>query len=252
MNCKIIVLLLILLSSCKIESLNKNRNLNYDVVKYENKGFTLIYTDELLEKKIIKKKIDDRSLGIYHEHLLKGTKVKITNLINNESLIATVLMKVKEIKFYNSIISKRIASELKLQEKQPYIEIEEIRDNFVFIAKKTKTYDAEKNVADKAPVDEISINDLNSKKKIKKPIKLDQFIFYIKVADFYFLENAQSLINRILNETLIKEIKILEISKNKHRVYIGPFDDINSLQKAFFSINNLGFENIEIIKNAKS
>ena len=37
----------------------------------------------------------------------------------------------------------------------------EVLDNNSFIAKKSKTYEEEKNVADKAPVDTISINNLN-------------------------------------------------------------------------------------------
>ena len=42
-------------------------------------------------------------------------------------------------------------------------------ENSVFLAKRAKTYDEEKNVADKAPVEGISINNLNpvSTKKIK-------------------------------------------------------------------------------------
>ena len=46
-------------------------------------------------------------------------------------------------------------------------EIKEIKNNSIFLAKKSKTFDEEKNVANKAPVDTISINDLNSSKKEK-------------------------------------------------------------------------------------
>ena len=47
----------------------------------------------------------------------------------------------------------------------PYFTILEILDNSIFIAKKAKTYDEEKNVAIKAPVDGISISDLNVEAK---------------------------------------------------------------------------------------
>jgi cell division protein FtsN len=43
--------------------------------------------------------------------------------------------------------------------------------------------------------------------------------------------------------------KIKKISDKKYRVYLGPYTNINSLQKSYNSINILEFDNIEIIKN---
>ena len=241
--------LLFILSGCKIDTVNSSK-IKYNQNKYENKGFALIYSEELLEKKILKKKIDDRSLSIYHDYLNKGTKVKITNLINKKSLVAQVDKKIKNIDFYNSVLSKRIFTELEIEISQPYIEIVEIKNNSVFIAKKTKIFEEEKKVANKAPVEEISIKNLNSKTKTKtKPRLNNPFLFAIKIADFYFEENAINLRDRIISETLIKNVKILKKTKNKHRVYIGPYRNINSLQNNFYSINNLGFENIEILRH---
>ena len=57
------------------------------------------------------------------------------------------------------------------------------------------------------------------------------------------------MVKRIINETKIKKPKILKLSSNKHRVYLGPFYNINSLQISFNDIDVLEFENIEIIKN---
>jgi hypothetical protein len=56
------------------------------------------------------------------------------------------------------------------------------------------------------------------------------------------------MINRIKNETLIKKVQLQKLSKTKYRVFLGPFYDIKSLQKAFNGIDILKFENIEIIK----
>ena len=44
------------------------------------------------------------------------------------------------------------------------------------------------------------------------------------------------------------EKKIDQISNTNFRVYMGPFDNIKSLKKAFDDITPLNFENIEIIK----
>ena len=46
--------------------------------KYKNSGFSLIYNDQL---KI--KKIDQRSLTIFHKNLKKKSSVKITNPLKN-------------------------------------------------------------------------------------------------------------------------------------------------------------------------
>ena len=60
---------------------------------------------------------------------------------------------------------------------------------------------------------------------------------------------ASLLLNRIIKETKIKDAKIRKINEKKYRVYVGPFNNINSLQKSFNDISILEFENIEIIKN---
>ena len=57
------------------------------------------------------------------------------------------------------------------------------------------------------------------------------------------------MIDRIIGETKVLNPKIKKITKEKYRVYLGPFSNINSLQKSYNDINILEFENIEIIKN---
>ena len=89
---------------------------------------------------------------------------------------------------------------------------------------------------------------LEEKKKVKN-VEVNKFSYAIKVAEFYFFENAKDLKERIITETDIQIVDILSISKNTHRIILGPYNNINSLQKAFYSIRTLGFENIEIIKN---
>ena len=57
------------------------------------------------------------------------------------------------------------------------------------------------------------------------------------------------MLNRVKNETFIKNYKIIQLSKTKFRVLLGPFNDINSLKKSFEEIQILNFENIEILNN---
>ena len=57
------------------------------------------------------------------------------------------------------------------------------------------------------------------------------------------------MINRIKNETFLKDYKIIQLSKTKYRVIIGPFNDISSLKNSFEEVKTLNFENIEILNN---
>ena len=90
MNFKIIVIFLILLTSC-VNNTEKQRSEILSISnKFYNSGFTLIYDDNLYFEKIINKKMDDRDLIIFQKNLKKGTSVKLFNPINNKSLIAQV------------------------------------------------------------------------------------------------------------------------------------------------------------------
>ena len=174
-------------------------------------------------------------------------------MLNSKYIIVKVGKKAIYPHFFNSVISKRISTELKLDKSEPYIEIKEILEGTSFIAKKAKTFDEEKKVADIAPVDSISINNLNdtNKKKTKKIIK-SKFVYIIKIADFYFKNSAKSMSDRIKKETPITNVRIKSLSNTQYRVFLGPFNNINSLQKAFNDISALEFENIEIIKDDKN
>ena len=213
-----------------------------------NKGFALVYDDKFFNQKLIKGKIDQRSLIIFQKNLKKGTPVKITNLLNSKNIIAKVGKKTEYPFFYNSVISKRINDELELDKSEPYIEIKEIIQGSSFIAKKAKTHDEEKKVADKAPVDDIQIKELGKSKKKTILVKKDKFKYIIKIGDFYFEKSAKLMKSRMLAETTIEKINIDKLSGNKFRVFIGPYDNLNSLKKSFNAISILEFDSIEIIK----
>ena len=139
---------------------------------------------------------------------------------------------------------------LEIDFEEPYIEIILISDDTTFVAKKTKTYDQEKKVAQKAPIDGIQISDLSkTKDKSKKKNKINRFSYSIKVADFYYKKTAEIMVARIKNEVFLKNLKIVELSKTNYRVLIGPFDDIRTLKKSFEKMKSLYFENLEILKD---
>ena len=243
------IIFFLYLSNCTTGTLIENKSGVPLIKGYNNKGFALIYNDNLYKQKIVSKKINERSLTIFQRNLKINTQVKIINLLNNKTIIGTVGKNSKYPFFNNSVLSLRIADELDLDINQPYIEISEILGNSMFIAKKAKTYDEERVVAIKAPVNNISINDLNKVEKKVKKNSNKKFSYNIKVADFYFMDTALMMVNRIKIENEIDNLKTRKIANRKYRVYLGPFDSINSLQKSYNDISILEFENIEIIRN---
>ena len=243
---RLIFISLIFLIGCDQYSTNQSKlSKTTFEKKYKNSGFSLVFNDNLNFKKI-----DQRSLTIFHKSLKKKSFVKITNPLNNKFLIAEVKSnKVKFSNFYNAIISNRIAEMLELNPEEPYIEIILISKNSTFVAKKAKTFEEEKKVAEKAPIDGIKISNLNEGTINKKNLENDNFSYSIKVADFYYKKTANLMIDRIKTETSIKKIKLIKLSQTNYRVLLGPFSDINSLRESFEKMNSLFFENLEILKN---
>ena len=249
MNYKITLLIILSLfifgcnqSSNNVSKISKTKFIN----KYKNTGFALVYNNDLQNIK----SLEERSLNIYHKSLKKRSIVKITNPENNKYLIAEVKSnRVKFSDFYNSILSMRIAKELELDLNEPYIEVTLISKDSTFIAKKAKIFDEERSVAEKAPVDGIQIKDLNKKIVKSKQTKIKSFSYSIKVADFYYKDSAQMMVNRIKSEVPIKKLKIITLSKIKYRVLIGPFNDIKTLKESFEKMRLFNFENLEILKN---
>ena len=245
------ILLIFFLTACQQFDDNK-KVVNYsNYLKYSNTGFTLIYDEQLKKDKKISKKIDNRALVIFHKKIKKNSFVKITNPVNDKSIIAKVISNnVQFSDFYNSVISKRIANELSIDLSEPYVDLVLISEKSTFIAKKAKTFDEEKNVAEKAPVDGITIDNLGADLNNKNQVKKHKFLYSIKIADFYYKDSAENMILRIKKETNLKNPLIKKLSQTKYRVLLGPFNDIKKLERSFDEIKLLEFENLEILKDA--
>ena len=218
--------------------------------EYRNQGFTLIYDENLLKDKKISKKIDNRSLFIFHKKIKKNSFVKITNPINDKSIIAKVISNDAIYSdFFNSVITQRIADELSLNSEEPYIDLNLITNDSTFVAKKAKTYDEEKMVAEKVPVDGIIIDNLGTEENKEEKHTEQKFSYSIKIADFYYEDSAENMIRIIKDETNIQNPNIKKLSKTKYRVLLGPFNDIKNLQDSFDEIKKLNFENLKILKD---
>jgi len=147
------------------------------------KGFVLIYEESLKKDKILRKKIENDELQVIHNKIKKNSFIDIFNPINSKSLKAKVIAKDNYPNIYRLVVSKKIAEILELDLNNPYVEFSEIKKNKTFIAKKSETFQEEREVAEKAPVKEVLVADLSKNKKSKK-IKKNNTKFYILISDF--------------------------------------------------------------------
>ena len=57
------------------------------------------------------------------------------------------------------------------------------------------------------------------------------------------------MVNRVQSKTSLNNVKIRKMTKNKFRVYLGPYSKLKTLQKVYNSVEKLNFENIEILRD---
>jgi len=214
---------------------------------FTSKGFALIYSEDQYKDGIVNRKLKDDGIYVMHTYLKKNTPIKIINPINEKMIETKIFKNANYPKIYNIVISKEIARDLNLNPDNPYIEVLEYKKNKTFVAKKSKTFDEEKHVAEKAPVNEIQMDVLtNEETKAKKKNSDKSNIFVIVISDFYYLETANNLKEHLQKETKIKNFYVNKINKNKYRLSIGPFKNFNSLKSSYISLNKLGFDELEI------
>ena len=251
MNLKKIILIfayVISLYSCADYNVNK---VKHKKVKqyYSSSGFALIYEDNLYKKKILNKKINNEEIKVMHNLLKMNTAIRIINPANSKVIETKIYKKVNYPKIFTIVVSKKIASILELDLDNPFVEVIEVKKNKTFIAKKTNTYEEEKNVAEKAPVDEIKMDNLTKNKSEDKKKVFKDNNFIILINDFYYEDSAINLKNELLAKTGFSNILVKKISNNKYRLLAGPFKNFNALKTTYISLNNLGFEDLNIYKN---
>ena len=180
-----------------------------------------------------------------HNILRVNTPVKILNPKNSKFIETKISRKGNYPKIFNIVLSESAASILGLDTENPYVEVFEVKKNKKFVAKKSNTFDEEKNVADKAPVDEIKMDDITETKvEIKK--KVDKTSYILVISDFYYETSANNLMAELAKKININKISVKKININKYRLLVGPFKNFNALKTTYISLNNLGFEDLNI------
>tara|TARA_B100001057_G_scaffold452365_1_gene496171 strand:+ start:194 stop:904 length:711 start_codon:yes stop_codon:yes gene_type:complete len=228
------LILLFFLVSCSNYSTNFTKKSGYTA-----SGFAYISQNQTLESNI-------NNFFISHNKLRVGTKIKIINPNNKKSLELIVKKKIKYDNFYKILISKNVAEELNLSLEFPYVEINEIKPNKSFIAKKAITDVEEKKIANRAPVQKININNISKEKKtVKKNVKA----YSILVAEFYNLSSAKLLKDKlklILKDSNYQLIYINKKSEKKYDLLMGPYNTINKLKNDYIVLSDSNFEDLDI------
>jgi hypothetical protein len=225
---------------------------------HSSHGFALIYDQDLYKEGVINKKLDlrkdidkrinDTKVIVLHSFLKKGTPVKIINP-ENSKVVETKIHKLANYpKIFNVVISRKTAKNLGLDFNNPYVELFETKKNITFVAKEGVTFDEEKNVAEKIPVDEIKMDDLSKEKMGVKINIAKKNKFILVIADFYYFDSAKNLKNDLIKQTKIRNFLIKKINDNKYRLSVGPFKNFNALKFVYISLNNLGFEDLNIYR----
>jgi len=242
----LLFILMFFLSSCTtLEVKNDTKKVKK---YYTSKGFALIYEESFFKDGIVNKRLNNEVLSLLHSSLKRNTPIKIVNPENSKSIFTKVSNKAKYPIIFNSVITNEVARVLELNPENPYIEIFEVKKNKTFVAKEGNIFEEEINVAEKAPVSKIEVDDL-SKSDSKEVVELkNNTIFFLVISDFYYIDSANYLKNELINKYKFENLNVSKISDNKYRLLAGPFKNFNSLKFTIISLNDFGFEDLNIIK----
>ena len=92
-------------------------------------------------------------------------------------------------------------------------------------------------------MDDLSIKESEKKKEIKLRKN-----YIIVITDFYYYDSANKLKVDLINKTKNQNFYIKTINNKKYRLSAGPFKNFNTLKSTYISLNNLGFEELNIYK----
>ena len=170
----------------------------------------------------------------------------ISNPSNLSFVEVIIKKKIKYEDFYKVLISESVAKKLLLDLSFPYVEVTEVKLNKSFIAKKAITENVEKNIANKAPITKISIDNLSVREKIKKT-KLKNYS--ILVAEFYNVKSAELLKEKLATILINSNYKLIYINKknnNSYELLMGPYNTIKKLKNDYITLNDSNFEDLDI------
>ncbi len=238
-----LTLIIVLLFSCSAN----NQNYKKSKKTFKSSGFALVYDKQDYDNNYVNIKLkNDRPLAS-HAWLKPGTLLRITNPDKNKSIVLENQRKSKYPSFYKILINEKAASKLEIEKLSPYVEVQEIKKNKSFVAKKAEMFSEEKKIDNKAPVTKVKIDNISKSKKTKIVKKTKKFD--IIIAEFYSLNSANLLKKKLKNDLEIidkKKIRVFIKEKNRYEVLSGPYKKLDELKEDFIKISNYGFEELDI------
>ena len=238
-----------MINACANYKVNKPKS-EIERTYYSSKGFALIYEDSFFDEGVIGKKVQNDKIVVMHDTLRRNTSIKIVNPDNSKDIDVKIYKKTFYPKIFKVVISKKVADILELDQENPYVEILELKINKTFVAKEAKIFEEEKKIAKTVQTDEIKMDDLsespskpNSQKKTYKKDK-----FTLVISDFYYLNSANNLKKELIKKTQISNFFVIKINNKKYRLSAGPFKNFKALKSTYISLNNLGFDDLNIYK----
>ena len=255
---KIILLcFILLLGACANYKTDKPKQIK-EKSFYSSIGFALIYNKNLFEEggidkklnnnEIIDNKLNNEQIIAMHSSLKKNTLIQIINPETSKIIETRIYRRAYYPKIFNIVLSKKIATFLELDIDNPYVEIFEVKENKTFIAKEGNIYEEERKVAEVVVVDKVEMDDLSEEQLYSKKISDKKKDFVLIIADFYYRDSAENLKKELVKKTKINKFSVKKINDNKYRLAVGPFKNFNALKSIYISLNNLGFEELNIYR----
>ncbi len=255
---KIILLcFILLLGACANYKTDKPKQIK-EKSFYSSIGFALIYNKNLFEEggidkklnnnEIIDNKLNNEQIIAMHSSLKKNTLIQIINPETSKIIETRIYRRAYYPKIFNIVLSKKIATFLELDIDNPYVEIFEVKENKTFIAKEGNIYEEERKVAEVVVVDKVEMDDLSEEQLYSKKISDKKKDFVLIIADFYYRDSAENLKKELVKKTKINKFSVKKINDNKYRLAVGPFKNFNALKTIYISLNNLGFEELNIYR----
>jgi len=221
MRNKITVLFFILIASCQsYSSYEKN-------ITYEKIGFVEFNKNE----------------DVLHRNIEPNNQIKITNLLNEKSIVVEVNKNSNYKKAREIIIPNKYIDLLELNYILPIVKIETLRTNKTFKADTVKIFDEEKKITQNVEIKNVDIIDL-SKNNSSKNNNLNKLIIYY--GDFTFKNSALDMVSLLKKEIKNLNPTVIQVNK-KFRVKVATINDINEFDIFFNKIVNTKFDNYNII-----
>ncbi len=168
----------------------------------------------------------------------KGTLLRLTNVKTKDSTVVATNSKLKNLSSRIIILPISVFEELNLKKNLPYIHLQSLRKNKIFIAKKTKTFDQEKKVSRKIALEKVGVLSLKEKKIINDKI-------YLNFGPFYY-ESYANQIYKVLNKKIDKSLIFKDYKVKKYTILIGPLNNLKEYDKIYLKLGKIGLIGFDI------